>query len=527
MKITGRLIQLLLALTMVYLFGGAVVPEIQAKVAGTITLVSPVGNGTEVAETVEYRSLVWRDPWDMNNVGDLVQLDSPCIQANQFSSSEFSNGIWTGRPNSVYGEDHWIFLLSPGYRNAHAVGEDGRTRPIDPSVYTQLTIKMYISSVDPVSDPGARLLWTRTDVKALGNAQESSDWGESNYFRTYSGWHIYSIDLSQIGLLSFSSGKLNWTAADIITGLRIDPDQKSAGKSIQIDWARLSPKSNYPISWRAAGVSGGTEVAFAIDSNDGMGGIPIHFYGGNVQYNVAQEDKVLANALSFSFPASLPPGNHALQATVDGNTDTGVWNVNDAPILTFTNPSATSGSEYATSVLGDPWDFNSLNDIASTQNIVSTEIEKGALKASHAATGGACSENWSDSGVFLRVGAPIDPEKYRYLSFKVRMEGTPDISFGWMSRIIWYDAAGYPNVGTSDDIINREGWNTHMIDLWRNDLQDNEDPGLRRWQEGNVHQLRIDVDEVPAAQTFYLDDVQLHAEPTSTGSFTVAWLPHR
>lgn len=503
--------------------GGMNTNSAVAKSAGTITLTNPADSGTEVGETSEYRSLLWKDPWDMNNIGDVVQLDSPCIQANQFSSSTFSNGIWTGTPNPVYGEDHWAFLLSPGYRGALSSGMDGRLKPIDPKIYTQLTIKMYVSSVDPVSDPGARLIWTRKDVKAIGNPQESSDWGESNYFRTYSGWHIYSIDLTQIGLLSFSPSKLKWTDADKITGLRIDPDQKSGGKTIQIDWVRLSPKSNYPVAWNAAGVTGSTQVSFGVNSNDGQGVIPIHFYAGNVQYNVAQEERILANANSFSFPASLPPGNQQLHATVDGNTSTGTWNVNGDPILTFTNPSMTSGEEYARSALNDPWDFNSMNDLASTQNVTSSSIENGAFKGTHAATGGACSEQWSDSGVFMRMGAPIDSSKYRYLSFKTRLDGTPDISFGWMSRIIWYDGTGFPNVGTSEDVINREGWNTHVIDLWRSDLQDDEDPGMRGWKQGAVHQLRIDVDEVPAAQTFYLDDVELFAEPVSTGLFTATW----
>ncbi|RLT42225.1 MAG: hypothetical protein DWI57_05840 [Chloroflexi bacterium] len=524
MKIADRVFQLVFIVGLAYLFSGsAFIPTVEAKSQGTITLTSPAPNGTEVGETGDYRSLIWKDAWDMNNVGDVVQLDSPCVQANQYSSSNFSGGVWTGTPNPAYGEDHWVFLLSPGYRGALATDLDGRLQPIDPKVYTQLTIKMFISSVDPVSDPGARLMWTRTDVKAFGNAQEPNDWGESNYFRTYSGWHIYSIDLTQIGLLSFSPAKLNWTAADIITGLRLDPDQKSGGKSIKIDWVRLSAKSNYPVTWTASGVGGSTEVQFAVNSGDAGGATPIHFYAGNVQFNVAQEEKVLANAQSFVFPASLPPGDQELRATVDGNPDTGLWTVNADPILTFTNPSIASGEEYAQSTLNDPWDFNVMGDVASTQNVISSSIDNETFKGSHAATGVGCSQDWSDSGVLLRMGAPIDSSKYRFLTFKTRLEGTADISFGWMSRIIWYDGTGFPNVGTSNDIINRDGWNTHIIDLWRSDLRDDEDPGVRGWQEGAVHQLRIDVDEVPAEQTFYLDDVQLHAEPVGAGVFTATW----
>ncbi|RLT42224.1 MAG: hypothetical protein DWI57_05835, partial [Chloroflexi bacterium] len=397
-------------------------------------------------------------------------------------------------------------------------------RPIDPKVYTQLTVKMYVSAIDAQTDPGARILWTRRDLKAYGDGAEGADWGESNYFRTYPGWHIYSIDLTKIGLLDPGLSRLEWTKAEKITGLRIDPDQKSSGKTFKSDWIRLSPRSNQQINWNSQGVSDLAAINFAIDSGDGMGVVPIHFYENQSLYDVTQPVVVLAKNGTFSFPASLPPGNQTLRAAVGGASASGFWQIDAAPLLTFTSPSPFSGEEYAASVLGDPWDFNSISDLDSTQNVIAPEVANGVYKGRHEATGSECSQQWSDSGVFLRMGTPIDPEQYRYLTFKLRMEGAAaDISNGWITRIIWYDAQGFPVVGTSEDIINRVGWNTHTIDLWRGDLRDDEDPGLRDWRQDLVTELRIDLDEVPQAQTSYLDSVALHAVPVASGNLLVSW----
>lgn len=489
-----------------------------------VTMNRPASTGTVTGETADYRSLVWRDPWDMNEVSDLQQLDSPCLRPNQYSGFDFSNGVWTGVPNTWYQESHWISLLSPGYRGALPVDIDGRLRPIDPKVYTQLTIKMYVSAIDPQTDPGARILWTRRDLKAYGDGAESAHWGESNYFRTYPGWHIYSIDLTKVGLLHPGLSGLEWTQADKITGLRIDPDQKSSGKVIKIDWVRLSPRGNQQISWNSQGTSDLAEIHFAVNSGDGLGAVPIHFYENQSVYDVTQPVTLLAKNGGFTFPAALPPGSHTLQASVSGATGSGLWQIDPAPLLTFTSPSPYSGEEYAATELGDPWDFESLSDLDGTQNVINPEVNNGVYKGTHEATGSPCSQQWSDSGVFLRMGTPIDPAKYRYLSFKLRMDGdAADISNGWMTRVIWYDAEGFPNVGTSEDIINRVGWNTHTIDMWRTDLRDDEDPGLRDWRQDLVTQLRIDLDEVPQTQTSFLDYVSLHAQPVASGNYLISW----
>src|SRR4029079_6655682 len=60
----------------------------------------------------------------------------------------------------------------------------------------------------------------------------------------------------------------------------------------------------------------------------------------------------------------LPPGTYTLKVSDGINTPgTTPFTINAPPTLQITDPDVTGGQDFATTVLGDGWDMNSVSDI--------------------------------------------------------------------------------------------------------------------------------------------------------------------
>lgn len=483
----------------------------------SVSIVEPTGP-VAFGEMPEYATLVWNDPWDMSQPLDVQQIDSPhCNQPNHFNPyTPCSDGVWCGqvRPGST---DPYLYLLHPGFSDSLHVGRNGNLRPINANYYTQLTFRMYLSAVD-TSDPGFMVYWTNGVDQDIGT--NPSRYGSSRFYKTYAGWNIYTIDLSQE--TTPLDGSLPWTGQ--LTGLRLDPGMVNmGGKVVMLDWVRLSPRQTRSVRWSTS------ETGFIkIKFQSVAGTDQLRMY--RVVSTWTEPVSISASQGSYNIPASLPPGDWSIQLELNGQNSApaGPWQIQQAPTLRFTKPSYTSGEDYATANLGRPWDMNGSGEVYAYFNTTAPVFSNGILTSTSLDTNplNTCSGYWEDPYIFLlddnywdppyTTSPPIDTSKYRYLTFRVKLDGTPDLGYGWGARVGWADFLSQ-NCGITNDFPLREGWNEYSIDLWNANIVEPDEPNCRKpWQfSSQRRQLRFDPLESPVSLTWRLDYIRLTANDTA------------
>jgi len=488
----------------------------------SVSITDPTGP-VAFGEMPEYATLVWNDPWDMSQALDVRQIDSPqCNQLNHFNPyTPCSEGIWCGQVRAG-STDPYLYLLHPGFRDSLHVGRDGNLRPINAAYYTQLTFRMYLSSVDP-NDPGFMVYWTNGTDQDIGT--NPSRYGSSHFYKTYAGWNIYTIDLSQE--TAPPDGALPWTGQ--LTGLRLDPGMVNmGGKVVMLDWVRLSPRQTRQVRWSTSGTGSIKIKLQSAASTD-----ELRMY--RIVSTWTEPVSIPATQGFYDVPASLPPGDWYVQLELNGQNSApaGPWQIQAAPTLRFTKPSYTSGEDYATVNLGRAWDMNVPGEVYSYYNTTAPTFSDGILTSTSLDTNpvNTCSGYWEDPYIFMlddnywdppyTTSPPIDTAKYRYLTFRVKLDGTPDLGYGWGARVGWADFLSQ-NCGITNDLPLLAGWNEYSIDLWAGNIVEPDEPNCRSpWRASSQRrQLRFDPTESPVAITWHLDYIRLTANDTAQRNST-------
>jgi hypothetical protein len=478
----------------------------------------------------DYATLVWGDPWDMSEPLDVRQLDSPrCVYPNHFDPyTPCPDGIWCGKVRSDVSNPDF-FLLHPGYEGTLPVGRIGQLRPIDANHYTQLTFRMYIDAVDP-NDPGWQVIWTDGTAASIGVPEH---FGESHLFRTYPGWNIYTIDLSlyKTGTPSYAKGKLPWSGK--LTGLRLDPGLRNMNNRIvMLDWVRLTPPQTLPIEW----VTNKTgNITIGLRTSDSQAEDVLRLY--QISGDNTAPLLIPASQGQYNIPVSLPPGDWYVTLAVDDvkSAPAGPRRIKAAPIIRILAPSRTSGQDYATTELKDPWDMNNPEDIYSWGNITPPVFSNGIMSARSIDTNplNTCSGYWEDPYINLlddnywdspyTTDPPVDTSKYRYFSFRLKVDATPDVSYGGIARVIWSDFL-FTNCGATNDIPLHEGWNEVTVDLWAQDILDDKDLCQSPWRASpQRRQVRLDPFEYPEETSFQMDWIKLTALDEANNFFYIRW----
>jgi ligand-binding sensor domain-containing protein len=368
------------------------------------TSVLPPDDYYVVAETgTDFASLTYDNAWDMADASDLSA-------SFNFENVTFANGIL----HSLGTRKGWPHL-TPRY--------DYR-KPIDASIFTQLTMRMYSSQADNWA-----FSWWGID--------EVSHSFSPDPIPTVAGWHTYTLDLA---------GKPDWIGQ--IRNIQIRPVFTTT-VDIQIDWIALTP-----------------------------GTIP-------------------ASESELGVQRSYSPGPLTVSA---------------APNLYITRPSMDSGEDYATATFGRPWDMRNEDSIDSSFDLREINYNGDMLNAETGST--------NDPSIFLHTGGfqtatPIDADRYKYLTYRLYVEGKQDTLYGWVTRLLWWGSAG---VSTHRDIVVNEGWNTYRVDLSENDVE----AEASKWK-GAISAVRFDPHETLAPTNLHLDSVYLRAADRANASFSVAW----
>lgn len=472
-------------------------PPVAAGPQATVVIDQPDGVNDVLAEGDDFATTVLGDPWDMSEHTDLMAY-------HDLPNPDFSGG------NLRYVMDDSravVRLLFPGLNGRVDLGKVGMNYPIDTSRYHWLSFSMYHSG----GSGTFRIKWFYDRY-----AQPNREYVVSKPISAVTGWHTYIVDLDQIEIHETTGGAIDWRG--LVRELDIIPIG-SAGDEIRFDWMRLTddnPTSNsLDISW--SGLSPvGSDIHFYLDEDtSGCEGPLIHVEeGASASGSFTWQQAVAADG-SFS-PTNVEPGDYYVCAKVGGESaghSSGQLTVNQAPVVHLTQPSFTSGDDFATDA-GNPWD---MEDSADVDHVVdgTASFSGGNLRVNVPS---------NDPDVQVHMGLPtsaIDSSEYHYLTYRLLFDYDYTLSeaVGQETRVFWGRAP--LTEATSGLLYDYPGWRTYSIDLHELPLHS----GLT-WDEADWSTFRLDPlgnNKTGGTVSFYLDYVLLTGDEQADGSFDVMW----
>lgn len=508
--------------------------------AATITLTAPVAD-INVADAQEYFTDVMNNPMDFDKRRDIMweeNFDETSIAA--------ANGVWNGTylPDAGNSWGGYVFPLFQGHGGVDGAlnaGLTGMNYPLESSKYRFVALK------SSVSDRSVNALhWTRDGNWPDGSLAIT---GLDCYWtNTAAAMHpnnkaiIYMYDLST---------NAAWTDANI-TGVRHDAStNKLAGTNVSYEWFRIiDPDSSevMNITWSTADMPSlptTPHVKIFVDTdNAGFDGAllgMVRWGESNINFNGALA-QIPYNLGSFSFPtAVLPSGTYYFYLELFDNNGADTFMarseysapliVNTAGQINFEHPSMTSGEDYATAVLGDPWDMAGSSDVVNLsnpdyqKNFIDATFADGAFAATAIIPEGS-TQLHTDAQVWLHVDPtkPIDTSRYHYLSYTLSVDDTyytnisDKVKYGWVTRAIWWNSDIATDGTSTKANVTYEGVHTYSYDLRPMSVPDPYDtyPTQDGWLAGSSwSHLRIDPLETNNTEgtRFFLHDAKLTADP--------------
>ena len=455
----------------------------------TITIGQPDGVDDVVGNGDDFATTVLGDPWDMSQHTDVLafhHVPNATIADGKLSFTTESDR--TGVP-----------ILFPGANGRVDVGRVGMNYPIDAARYHWLSFRMY--------HPGGDF-----KVKWFYGRYGDSDrlWVESGKFEAASGWHTYVLDLDHAAE-NWNGSIRDWEGQvpelDIIV---LAP----SGSLVEIDWVRLTadnPANNdLDITWSDLSPAPCT-LTFQLDTDTaGCDGPTIHTEAspaasGSFSWQQA-DDGVFS-------PANVAPGEYYVCARANGSLagySSGRLTVNQSPVFRFTQPSFTSGADYATDA-GNAWDMGERADVDHVTNgNYSTDGDVMAITV-------PASE--SDVQVHMNTPRDIKPHKYHYLTYRLWFDYPYTTSgVGQNTRVFWGRA---PNTEMMSELIYvYPGWQTYTIDL--RSLPREFGPA---WGEADWDIFRIDpiANHTGERVTAYMDDILLTGDEEADLFTEIRW----
>jgi len=476
--------------------------------SAVITITFPANNDMRVPAGPDYATDVLGDPWDMSNPEDVsINPDD----RNGWAPGSFGfpgNGTVGGTTalTSTGGIDTAVFFLSQGLYGIVNPGRTGGRFPIDSSVYKKIAFKMFSGAAGQLP----AVYWFHTSP---GDPASTPAGVKFTPNVTVQGSSFFVTDLT----VQAEQGSPPWSSAPVV-GLRIDPNATAVGHNVFFDWVRVTRADSDPL---AAHVSiewtGTTPGSATIEVADSAG-------------------IVLTVATNATTPFNwnygvLPPGTYTITVKSGAQSSQAVTiRINDPPQVRVTDPNETGGEDFATTVLGNAWDMNGPEDVAVLSNVTNVSFDVGVLNATN--TNG-------DPGIVLfdSSTSTIDTSRYRYLTYRLKVDGAFDLSpqGGSVARVFWsstFNPTGSLVTLTKDIIVwpgvvpNTPGFVTYTVDLGALTTANGglEQFGTQQpWSAANIRYFRIDPHEFGAARSFHLDYVRLAAMREARGSFTITY----
>ncbi len=189
---------------------------------------------------------------------------------------------------------------------------------------------------------------------------------------------------------------------------------------------------------------------------------------------------------------------------------------NMPPVLQITAPSYISGPDYATTEMGNPWDMSDASDVSATHALGNVSFSNGVMSAS---TGNCSGTACGDPQIILHVGPRIDTSKYKYVTYRMKLDGTQDTNAGSVARYLWWSSVPEQSSVTRDIVV-YEGWRTVSFDLTKIKLEPN---SFATWANSNPSTFRFDPHEFTSPKSFQIDSIMLTGDNQADGSFDIRY----
>ena len=401
-----------------------------------------------------------------------------------FSGGSISGGWLSGKVNSAIAGPA-IWLLTPSDLGSNITQYEGAYKPIDPSYYRYLTMRICMEE----SDVYGAILWypNRSEV------------GISSAFPLISGCQVISIDLTN----SFDGIGMRWNSGRLIEGIAIT--FLKTNTVFSLDYVRLSgtdPSLNPSIEINWPPFNGSFSLYFDSENDNSKKTlIASGLIGQSGRY-------------SWNNLPDLAPNKYHFILELDKTVVTSPsFVVNSPPNTSIISPSFTSGPDYATEVIGNAWDMNNLNDISGTLNIENLRIVNGVLLGT--------STGVNRDPILILNGPqefPINTNSYYYFTYRMKDLLVQDIAGGSVARVFWKHQET-DVVSTTEDIIIFDDWKTVTIDLRKAILE----PGSQNWSAKAVDQLRFDPNEFDFPRNFEIDDIKLTGNDIANDQYRIRY----
>lgn len=522
-----------------------------SQVVPSIILTAPT-NATSVSDGRDFATQVVGNPWDMNQLRDLP-LDVGYWQPNN------SGGVWSGLVLEQYA---YVFPLSPGfidplcpsyYARYDAGTPYGPLNPVNAAIYTHLSFRM---SMDTAVRSFISCMWTKdkntwpadntrpilTGRTWILDQEPSINPNGYVIINNPTGYRMYDIGLrgddwmaerNQLLVLTNYIAYAGWGGT--IYGIELWPSASAPlGSGVQFDWIRLYDYAHSPtvtVTWTATEMpdDGRYSIWLYIDSDTNN-------YDGDLYMTGISDDGDYT-----LHTAALPPGYYYIYLKAIHHENGGFTtlatsaysekiHIDAPPLATFIAPSYTSGDDYASKELSNAWDFSSATDVGSSAQIASVTYTGNMLTAITTGNDSQILPNMKRNGANI----PINTQKYRYLTFRMKADTTgytnivDRIRRQWVAELMWWNQ-GLAQDGTdSQEVPLLEGWHSYTVDLWDTNFINPRKVGMYPQKGWNtlpqVTALRFDPIEVTNPVTFWLDDIKLCADAApSNNSYQIKW----
>jgi len=194
---------------------------------------------------------------------------------------------------------------------------------------------------------------------------------------------------------------------------------------------------------------------------------------------------------------------------------------NVLPITRITAPSYISGPDYATTELSDAWDMSEASDVAATHDLnpASISFSGGIMNATNVQGTSNCGVVCGDAQVTLRSSGSINTGKYKYFTYRMKLDGAQDTVNGSVGRVLWWSTKP-EQASISSSWVIAEDFQTVSFDLTKFKL---EAASFAIWKNSAPIKFRFDPHEFAAPHTFHIDYVMLTGDNTANASFDIRY----
>ena len=403
------------------------------------------------------------NPVDMSDTADVNNYFKD-QDIKGFSSLSMSNGMFSG--TTTPGATSLFYLWSPFVCGSYPIGGRFGAKtslgydhvinftPTLANKYNRLSVRMFHPAVTAGSGASVRIRYDRDC--SYGNKMSISS---ANGLKE--GWHTYTFDLTQTPSAGVTTP---WSSGDV-TGLAIEPTQQGNAQ-VQVDWVRLEDatscaSANISVPYSATTTNNNDLMRFYLDDDTNpLNGFVKAFS------SLPQAASGAGNA-TLSELTAVPPGSYYVTAVQD--------------------------SDLATLWGGNPWDFNSNDDVAATGDISGVTFSGGALSGT---------TSTADGNIFLKLPGNFSAASYGKLSIKITGGSIGDPSTP--VRLLWN--GGFKDLRTTDTEYQGGG-------LWHVDLS------VAAGWSGTIDTFIVRP-AIAAGRTFSLDFVSLRSSGYDTSRTT-------